>query len=104
MIRQVSAWGQFWFDLGSIYRVHGCGIYTPLWTHEPKPVHRGRYYSTWFRMTDAGPIYYSVNGDTMWEMMRDGLVQTGCHDLRMKLALLAVIMEDIAYELGESRV
>lgn len=102
MGRQVSAWGQFWWDLAALHRVHGCAIYTPL--SGPAPAHRGAYQSTWFHMTDAGPIYYSVNGATMWEMMRDGLAQTGSNSLRMKLALLAVIVEDILYELGESRV
>jgi hypothetical protein len=98
MIRQASAWGQFWRDLSDRHDVHGCGIYTPLW-HEPRPLHRGRYYSTWFRMVPyAGgrsPIYYSVNGDTMWEMMRDGLNQTGTNNLQMKLALLNCVIEHI---------
>ena len=101
MARQASAWGQFWWDLHQTHNVYGCGIYTPL--SGPAPAHRGAYYSTWYRSTPLGPVYYSVNGDTMWAMMRDGLNQLKCNDLRMKLALLAVIMEDITYQLGGSR-
>lgn len=92
MIRQASAWGQFWFDLSSVHRVHGCAIYTPLW-HQPRPLHRGLYHSTWFRWVDGGPIYYQVDGDTMTQMLQDGLRQTGANDLRMKLALLALVLE-----------
>ncbi len=94
-MRQVSAWGQFWFDLSSQFRVHGCAIFTPSCTHIPRPLHRGRYYSTWVRHSDHGAIYYSVNGDTMLDMLRDGLVQTGAMSARMKLALLTLAVEDL---------
>lgn len=92
MIRQASAWGQFWFDLSSVHRVHGCAIYTPLWSGE-RPPHRGLYHSTWFRWVNGGPIYYNVDGDTMIGMLKNGLHKTGSNDLRMKLALLALVLE-----------
>lgn len=95
MIRQVSAWGQFWADLSAIHRVHGTGITTPLCRHLPHPPHRGAYYSTWIRWHGNSPIYLAVDGDTMADMLRDGLVQTGCYNLRMKLALVAVLAEYI---------
>ncbi len=98
MIRQASAWGQFWFDLSALHRVHGCAIYTPLWGGE-RPLHRGLYHSTWFRWVNGGPIYYQVDGDTMIEMLRDGLIKTGCYNLRMKIALLAVLTDQINYSL-----
>lgn len=98
MIQQASAWGQFWFVLSARYRVQGSAIYTPEW-HQPRPQHRGKYYSTWAKWNDAGPVYYSVNGDTMVQMLRNGLEQTGCYDVRMGFALLAVLVEQITQRL-----
>lgn len=97
-MRQVSAWGQFWWDLAALHKVHGCGITTPLQTGN-KPVHRGRYFSTWYRSTPLGPVYYPVDGDTMIGMMRNGLVQTGCSNVRMKTALLNVAVEMVTVEM-----
>ena len=62
-------------------------------------MHRGLYHSTWFRWVNGGPIYYQVDGDTMIEMLRDGLIKTGCYNLRMKIALLAVLTDQINYSL-----
>lgn len=35
----------------------------------------------------------------MIEMLRDGLIKTGCYNLRMKIALLAVLTDQINYSL-----
>lgn len=98
-IRQPSAWGQFWVDLADHYSIHSSGVFTPLW-HEPKPLHRGSYYGTWFRMVPYGnerrPVYFAVDGETMWEFMRNGLKQAGCYNLHMKMLLLEVIIEHIS--------
>lgn len=94
-MKQVSAWGQFWFDLSSLHGVHGCAIFTPRCDHIPRPAHRGIYYSTWYRMTPTGAVYYHVDGDTMSDMMLDGLRKTGCMNLRMKLSLLATVIEHV---------
>lgn len=98
-MKQASAWGQFWFDLSDQHRVHGCAIFTPRCTHIPHPAYRGAYYSTWYRMTDKGPIYYAVNGHNLIEMLRDGLIQAGCWNVRMRLSLLAVAFEMIEFEM-----
>lgn len=97
MIRQVSAWGQFWADLSHRHKVHGCGIFTPLW-HEPRPAHRGLYHSTWYRMHNGSPIYYQVDGDTMTDMLRDGLAKTGADCLLMRTALLALCIERVTHQ------
>lgn len=102
MIRQVSAWGQFWFDLSAQHRVQGSGITTPLCHHLPHPAHRGRYYSTWIKWFNGSPIYYGVDGSTMTEMIRDGLIKTGTYNLRMKVALLAVLLEEIEFKLARA--
>lgn len=99
MIRQASAWGQFWADLSEQHKVHGCATFTPLTTHIPRPAHRGLFYSTWYRMTPLGPVYFSVDGSTMTEMLRDGLTKAGCLTLRMKVNLLAALLEEIEYKL-----
>lgn len=100
-MQQASAWGQFWFDLSSL-GVHGGAIFTPLQRHIKHPAHRGKFYSTWHRMTPKGPVYYAVNGDTMVDMLLDGLRQTGTVGIRMKLTLIAMLTEAITVGL-ESR-
>jgi hypothetical protein len=102
MIRQVSAWGQFWFDLSAQHNVQGAGIVTPLCEHLPHPPYRGAYYSTWVKWHNGSPIYHSVDGATMTQMIRNGLIKTGCYNLRMKVALLAVLLEDIHYKLARA--
>lgn len=109
MIRQASAWGQFWADLSEQHRVHGCGILTPLCDDNIKRAYiqmnrvrqdwRKPYFSTWVRHTKHGAIYYSVEGDTMIELLRDGLIKTGCYNLRMKIAMLAVLLEQMEWTL-----
>lgn len=98
MIRQASAWGQFWWDLSSRHRVHGCGINTPLQPNNRREW-RGEYWSTWYRSTDLGPVYLPVDGETMIDMLRDGLTKTGCDTLHMKMALLNVAIEQVIYQL-----
>lgn len=99
MIRQPSAWGQLWADLAERHGVHACGMFTPNW-HQPKPSFRGDYYSTWFRMVPHGnerrAVYFPVDGDTAWGMIRNGLEKAGANDLHMKLLLLACIVEHIS--------
>lgn len=109
MIRQVSAWGQFWFDLSSLHRVSGGAIFTPRCSDQIKRSYvqmnrvsqswRKPYFSTWVVHTPRGAIYYSVEGNTMVQMLRDGLQKTGCLNLRMKIALFAVLLEEIEYRL-----
>lgn len=110
MIRQASAWGQFWADLSEQHRVHGCAIFTPLshdWIkrayvqeNRVKQDWRKPYFSTWVKWTSRGPVYHAVEGDTMTELLRDGLRKTGCLNLRMKIALLAVLVEEIEYRVS----
>lgn len=94
-MKQASAWGQFWFDLSSVHRVTGGAIFTPLCTHIDRPAHRGAYHSIWMKHTDKGAIYYHVDGDTMTDMLLDGLRKTGSASVRMKLALIAVVCETL---------
>lgn len=105
MIRQASAWGQFWADLGEQHRIHGCGVFSPLSRHlhlPAVPSWRKAYFSTWFKSNypHGGPVYFAVEGDTMTDMLRDGLIKAGCYNLRMKLLLLAVLLEEIEYKLA----
>lgn len=101
-MQQASAWGQFWFDLSSIYRVQGSAIFTPLQTHIAHPKHRGAYYTTFFEMTSKGPIYHLADGGTMIEMLVDGLNKTGCNTARMKFSLLAIVAEQIERSLSRT--
>lgn len=113
-MRQVSAWGQFWFALAE-RRVYGGGILSPAsaeWVHkayfdangwvrpDPSPP-----YTCQFRVFDAKdrPIHFRANGDSMASMLRHGLQQTGQWDLPMQLRLLAVVTENLLYQLERNR-
>ena len=102
-MRQASAWGQFWWDLAKLHNAHGCGITTPLQPGRAE-TWRGLYHSTWYRSTPKGPVYYSVDGDTMIAMLRDGLNKLGCNTLHMKIGLLKVAIEQVLYQLEKSPV
>jgi len=99
MIRQVSAWGQFWADLSELYGVHGCGITTPLQTHLPPQPWKKAYHGLWVSHRSGAAVYREAQGDTMIEYLRDGLQIWGCYNLRMKVALLAVLLEEIEFRL-----
>lgn len=101
MIRQVSAWGQFWSDLSSIHGIHGWGVTTPLCTHLPRQPWKKPYHGLWSRIVRDGPykgqaIYREAQGDTMIDYLRDGLrVWEIDHCIRMKISLLAVAIETV---------
>lgn len=101
-MQQSSAWGQFWYDLSALHRVYGSAIFTPLCQHIERPPHRGLYRTTFCKWTAKGPVYFAADGATMTEMLRDGLVQTGTFNLRMKIALLAVQAEQIEMKLARA--
>lgn len=109
-MRQVSAWGQFWFDLSSLHRVQGGAIFSPLSSDHIRRSYvemnrtgqswRKPYFSMWVKWHGKSAVYVPVEGDTMTQMIRDGLIKTGCYNLRMKIALLAVLAEEIEYRLS----
>lgn len=98
-MRQSSAWGQFWFDLSSVHGIHGCGITTPLQTHLPPQPWKKAYHGLWVKCGPHGCVYKEAQGDTMIDYLRDGLRVWGVADLRMKVALLAVALEDVEWKL-----
>jgi hypothetical protein len=113
-VKQVSAWGDFWFTLAR-RRVYAGGILSPLsaeWVHKayfevnqerrPNPCPP---YTCQFRVFDAKDraIHFRANGNTMAEMLRHGLQQTGQWDLQMQLCLLAVVTENLLHKLERIR-
>lgn len=98
-MKQASAWGQFWFDLSEHHGVHRCGIYTPNDPDFVRQPFRKAYYSTWIR----NGVYRTVEGDTMYEMIRNGLDEFDVWSLRTKINLLAVLMDDLAYAVSRDR-
>lgn len=99
MIQQANAWNQFWFDLASGHRVFACTIFDAdqdrRWMSVPPG---GRYRCLWYRMTDLGPIYHRIEGETFWELLRNGLDRFDANTVRMKLSLLALLTERIAQQ------
>jgi hypothetical protein len=100
MIRQQSAWGQFWADLSEQHRICGCGIVTPLQTHLPPQPWKKAYHGLWFTITPLGAVYKEAEGDTMIQYLQDGLRQWGVETLRMKVNLLAVAMEEAEHRMS----
>jgi hypothetical protein len=105
-IRQASAWGQWWFDLSERYSVHGCAIYTPLTKPNPQKSWRKPYYSIWYKSYyhngQFSPVYKSVEGETLIEMLRDGLEQFGIVNLNTRLMLLEVALEGLQYRMDRN--
>ena len=100
MIRQSSAWGQFWFDLSAIHGIHGCGITTPLQTHLPPQPWKKPYHGLWVSHRSGGAVYREAQGETMIDYLRDGLRQWEIDRcIRMKVALLAVACEEVEWKL-----